>query len=79
MVADFVKEYNTVRLHSGTAYVTPQARLEGRDQRILAECRRKLAAARLTRKWRPTERQPRVDPNAPNRTNRHLPGPLWLR
>jgi transposase InsO family protein len=49
VVADFVNEYNAVRLHSGIAYVTPQARLEGRDQQILAERRRKLAAARLTR------------------------------
>jgi hypothetical protein len=44
-----LNEYNAVRLHSGIAYVTPQARLEGRDQQILAERRRKLAAARLTR------------------------------
>jgi transposase InsO family protein len=49
IVAGFVNEYNTVRLHSGIGYVTPQARLEGRDQQILAERRRKLAAARLTR------------------------------
>ena len=49
MVAGFVNEYNTVRLHSGIAYVTPQARLEGRDQEILAERRRKLSAARLSR------------------------------
>jgi putative transposase len=49
IVASFVHEYNTVRLHSGIAYVTPQARLEGRDQQILAERRRKLAAARLAR------------------------------
>ena len=49
VVADFVNEYNTVRLHSGIAYVTPQARLEGRDQQIVAERRRKLAAARQAR------------------------------
>ena len=49
VAVDFVNEYHTVRLHSGIAYVTPQARLEGRDQHILAERRRKLAAARLTR------------------------------
>lgn len=48
-MAEFVREYNTVRLHSGIAYVTPQARLEGRDQDILAERRRKLAVARLAR------------------------------
>jgi len=49
IVSDFVNEYNTVRLHSGIGYVTPQARLEGREQQILAERRRKLAAARLNR------------------------------
>jgi transposase InsO family protein len=49
VVSDFVNEYNRVRLHSGIGYVTPQARLEGRDQQILAERRRKLAAARSAR------------------------------
>ena len=49
IVAEFVREYNTVRLHSGIAYVPPQARLEERDQEILAERRRKLAIARLAR------------------------------
>ena len=42
-----------MRLHSGIAYVTPQARLEGRDQEILAERRRKLIAARLAREVTP--------------------------
>jgi hypothetical protein len=36
-------------LHSGIGYVTPQARLEGRDQQIVIERRRKLAAARQAR------------------------------
>lgn len=49
IVAEFVREYNTVRLHSGIAYVTPQASLEGRVQAILAERRRKLMAARLAK------------------------------
>jgi len=49
IVADFVNEYNTVRLHSGIGYLTPKARLEGRDQQILAERHRKLAAARPAR------------------------------
>jgi transposase InsO family protein len=48
-VTGFVNEYNTVRLHSGIAYVTPKARLEGRDQQILANRGRKLATARLAR------------------------------
>ena len=33
--------YNNVRLHSGIGYVTPQARLEGRDQQILASALQK--------------------------------------
>jgi putative transposase len=49
IVANFVREYNTVRLHSGIGYVTPQARLEQRDQQIIAERRRKLATARQAR------------------------------
>jgi len=49
IVSDFVNEYNRMRLHSGIGYVTPQARLEGRDQQILVERRRKLAAARIAR------------------------------
>ena len=48
-MADSVHEYNTLRLHSGIGYVTPQARLKGRDQQIRAEPRRKLAAARQAR------------------------------
>jgi len=44
IVADSVHEYNTLRLHSGIGYVTPQARLQGRDQQILIE-RGNLVAA----------------------------------
>jgi putative transposase len=47
--ADFVHEYNIIRLHSGIGYVTPLARLEGRDQQIMAERRRKLPAASQAR------------------------------
>jgi putative transposase len=61
IVADFVREYNTVRLHSGISYVTPQARLEGRDQQIIAERRSKLASARQARETahsQPCQAQP---------------------
>jgi putative transposase len=50
IVADYVEHYNTVRLHSAIGYVTPQAKLEGRDQEILAQRDRKLEAAREQRK-----------------------------
>ncbi len=49
IVAGFVNEYNTNRLHSGIVYITPQDRLEGREQIIQAERQRKLADARLAR------------------------------
>ena len=32
-----VEHYNTVRLHSAIGYVTPQAKLEGREGAIFAE------------------------------------------
>lgn len=49
IVATFVGEYNTVRLHSGIGYITPRDRLEGREQLIHAERQRKLATGRLAR------------------------------
>jgi hypothetical protein len=50
VVARYVEHYNTVRLHSAIGYVTPQAKLEGRDREVLAERDRKLEAARERRK-----------------------------
>ena len=48
-VGEFVIDYNTVRLHSAIGYITPQARLEGRHQEILAQRDRKLVLARERR------------------------------
>ena len=39
-----------MRLHSAIGYVTPLAKLDGRDQAILAERDRKLEAGRERRK-----------------------------
>jgi putative transposase len=50
IVAKYVEHYNTVRLHSAIGYITPQAKLEGRDKEIFAERDRKLEAARERRK-----------------------------
>ena len=50
IVGKFVEYYNTVRLHSALGYVTPQAKLQGRDREIFAERDRKLEAARERRK-----------------------------
>ena len=49
IVARFVKEYNEVRLHSAIGYITPQDRLEGREEQIWEGRKRKLAAARKQR------------------------------
>ena len=49
IVARYVTEYNTVRLHSGIGYITPQDRLLGRGPTIQAERQRKLAQACLAR------------------------------
>ncbi len=35
IVAEFVEEYNTSRLHSGIGYVTPPGKLEGRGEQQL--------------------------------------------
>ena len=49
VVHTFVGEYNTQRLHSAIGYVTPEDKLEGREERIFAERRRKLIVAREAR------------------------------
>jgi transposase InsO family protein len=49
-VARYVEHYNTVRLHSAIGYVTPLAKLEGRNRAILEERDRKLDLARERRK-----------------------------
>lgn len=52
VVEQYVKHYNTVRLHSAIGYVTPQDKLEGRAEAIWAERRRKMQEARERRKQR---------------------------
>ena len=50
VVADFVDYYNDRRLHSAIGYVTPNDKLQGRAETILAARDVKLAAAREARK-----------------------------
>lgn len=50
IVAEFVEHYNNRRLHSAIGYITPNDKLEGRAESILAQRDAKLAAARETRK-----------------------------
>jgi len=49
-VADFVRRYNTERLHSAIGYITPLDKLEGRAESIQAQRERQLAEAREARK-----------------------------
>jgi transposase InsO family protein len=50
IVTKYVEQYNTVRLHSAIGYVTPQDKLEGRAEQILAARDAKLEAARQARR-----------------------------
>lgn len=52
VVAEFVKHYNTARLHSAIGYVTPADKLAGREREIWQERDRKLEAARELRRQR---------------------------
>jgi hypothetical protein len=49
LIQNYVDHYNTVRLHSAIAFVTPQNMLDGRQPEIHAERDRKLEAAREQR------------------------------
>ncbi len=59
LVAEFVAYYNTVRLHSAIAYITPADKLAGRAEAIWAARRQKLAAADARR--RATVKENEVD------------------
>jgi putative transposase len=50
LVEGYVRYYNEVRLHSAIGYVTPAARMAGREREIFAERDRKLEAAREKRR-----------------------------
>jgi putative transposase len=54
-VSAYVDYYNRLRLHSAIGYVTPQAKLEGREEQIFAERDRKLEEARKQRQLRRQE------------------------
>jgi len=50
LVAAFVTHYNTVRLHSAIAYITPADKLAGRAEAIWTARRQKLTAADARRR-----------------------------
>jgi transposase InsO family protein len=52
LVAEFVTYYNTARLHSAIAYITPADKLAGRAEAIWAARREKLAPADSRRRAR---------------------------
>jgi putative transposase len=52
LVEQYVRHYNTVRLHSAIGYVTPADKLAGRETEIFAARDRKLADARNKRQKR---------------------------
>jgi len=49
LMEKYINDYNEVRLHSAIGYVTPMARLTGRDKAIFSQRREKLQAARKYR------------------------------
>src|SRR5439155_26043712 len=55
LVGRYVDHYNLVRLHSAIGYITPLAKLEGREPQIFGERDRKLEAARRQRQLRRQE------------------------
>lgn len=73
VVEEFVIHYNTVRLHSAIGYVTPEAKLEGRDQQIFKERDTKLEAARALRKEK--RQQQRACPYVAKEMNSARPSP----
>ncbi len=56
LVAEFVTYYNTVRLHSAIAYITPADKLAGRAEAIWAARREKLAVADARRRAKTQEK-----------------------
>ena len=69
VVARFVAEYNERRLHSAIGYVTPRAKLEGREQQIFRERDQKLEAARAARAIKRQQARSQVDQLKPEVAN----------
>ena len=60
IVDQFVRCYNTARLHSAIGYVTPEDKLKGREAVIFADRKHKLAKARKQRslRWQQADPEP---------------------
>ena len=57
LAAEFVDDYNTVRLHSAIVYITPADKLAGRAEAIWAARREKLARADARRRANSEEKE----------------------
>jgi len=60
LVAEYVREYNDVRLHSAIGYIAPKDRLEGRAEAIHARREDKLAKAAAARRRANDQEPPRA-------------------
>lgn len=63
MVAKYIGHYNNVRLHSAIGYVTPNDKLNDRDQEIFKKRDRKLEEARELRKQKRQQAFPEFTPS----------------
>jgi hypothetical protein len=50
LVAEFIRSYNTERLHSSIGYITPLDKLNGKEEEIFKARDMKLEAARAASK-----------------------------
>lgn len=57
LVTDYIRYYNTVRLHSAIGYITPKDKLGGREKEIFTARENNLAAARAHRKEKRLKRK----------------------
>ena len=60
VTGDYVRHYNTVRLHSAISYITPSDKLAGREEQIFEKRDRKLAEARELRRWQRQKQRPAI-------------------
>ncbi|MGC8553290.1 MAG: transposase [Phycisphaerae bacterium] len=60
MTGDYVRHYNTVRLHSAIGYITPNDKLAGRETHIFEQRDQKLAEARELRRLQRQKQRPAI-------------------
>ena len=60
-IAEYIRYYNDESLHSAIGYITPKAKLEGRNTQIFTERDQKLEVSREVRKQKRLEMRLRPD------------------